>query len=415
MSRLLKRQHLTGRRDSRVPLLSSRLEYAYYVALAYSVLGSALGLNIPILAGAMILVIAVLCIQQLHTAAQKIYAPIALLLACIASLLLIQTVVHGESFLDERIRPFITWILGLVIIHSLCLRPAFRLRYPLVLFILGTFTVPFLSFDTGAVDMARVDLAVQGGLSHPGGLAEWFGFCTIFFAIVGLESERPAYRYGAWFLAVGCLFIVTLTVERSPLFATVLALVVGFRRILKRGFVAVLGLVIVIIAIYEIGLFDQALAQYTERGIEQSGREILWPEAVERIWESPFVGVGISNVLIRLSPQKAVPPHNTFLYFALSSGVVPFTLLIAFWIKAFWDALRGKEKLFSLPYLIFTFVEVMSGDFSIMSPWALLTLSVGAGSVLTNAQHRTAMLSAVNSRTPKFNRHRFRPAQVIVR
>src|SRR5678816_43744 len=138
---------------------------------------------------------------------------------CAASLIFIQLLIHGESVLGSVIRIYVIWILSLIIVRCLCLRPGFNLRYPLVLFAIGLTTIPFIGVNPGA-DMARVEISVQGGLTHPGGLAEWFGFFTIYFAIIGLETRRASFRIGIWLLAVGCLFIVTLTIERGPLFAT---------------------------------------------------------------------------------------------------------------------------------------------------------------------------------------------------
>src|SRR5207247_1615925 len=103
--------------------------------------------------------------------------------------------------------------------------------------------------------------------------------CAVFLAIFGLEARRVSFRIGAWVLAVGCLLIVTLTVERGPLFATVLAITLGFRTFLKRGFVPVLAVVILAGVALASGLFDQASSKYKERGTEETGREILWPEA----------------------------------------------------------------------------------------------------------------------------------------
>jgi O-antigen ligase len=246
------------------------------------------------------------------------------LIACVVSFLLIQIFIHGESILDSNIRAFITWILGLIIVHSLCLRQGFSYRLPIVLFATGAVTIPYLGFDSGGVEMARVDLAVQGGLTHPGGLAQWFGFLAIFFAITGIETRRGSVRIGAWLIAVGCLCIVGLTVERGPLFATVLGITVASRRLLKRGFAPVFVLVALTGVVSVTGLFDQAISRYLIRGTEETGREILWPAVVERIIDSPLIGVGISQVGTEvLRPHEATPPHNSFLYFALSSGIVP--------------------------------------------------------------------------------------------
>src|SRR6185312_13986439 len=129
--------------------------------------------------------------------------------------------------------------------------------------------------------------------------------------------------------------LMTFSIERAPLVATALALTVGLRNLLKRGFVPVLSLVILAGIMYGSGLFDAAFSNYAERGLEETGREILWPAAIDRILTSPLVGVGESNVAMRLGPKDS-PPHNAFLHFALSSGVVPFAFFLGFWIQTAW-------------------------------------------------------------------------------
>src|SRR4030095_3767524 len=107
----------------------------------------------------------------------------------------------------------------LVLIHSLCLRRGFSLRLPLLLFAIGAMALPFLMFNPGDIERARVDAGVvQGPISHPNGLADWFGFCAVYFTVIGIETRRSKLRVGAWLLAAGCLFVVGLTVSRGAIF-----------------------------------------------------------------------------------------------------------------------------------------------------------------------------------------------------
>src|SRR5262245_31168634 len=303
----------------RIP--SHKLEYAYYVAIIYSIMAPAVGLDIPLVAGLMLLVISATCIWQFRSSFKAVYGPIALLLACATSFFFIQIFVHGEDIMDSNIRAFITLVFGLIIVQSLCLRQGFCLRFPLVLFVIGATTLPFVGFDPGGNEAARVAIAVQGQLTHPAGLADWFAFCAVFFTIFGFEARRNSFRIGAWSLAVVCLFVVTLTVERGPLLGAVLAITVGCRSVLKRSFVPVLALVILVWVIAVTGLFDQAFSKYAQRGMEETGREQLWSDAIDRFLTSPLGGVGESNILLpMLGSSKKAPPHNAFLRIALSSG-----------------------------------------------------------------------------------------------
>jgi O-antigen ligase len=124
--------------------------------------------------------------------------------------------------------------------------------------------------------------------------------------------------------------------------------------------------------------------------MEETGRELVWPAAIERIFSSPFIalfGVGEADLgMYVTSSPKAITPHNAFLRFWLSSGVVPFAFFLAFWIQAAQrSAMKGNRHewdAYRLPLLLFTFVDLMFGDTSFMSLWALLAISMAAGSAV---------------------------------
>ena len=82
--------------------------------------------------------------------------------------------------------------------------------------------------------------------------------------------------------------------------------------------------------------------------MEETGRELLWPAAIDRIFSSPFVtlfGGGPSNVTLDIAGHpESIGPHNTFLFFALSSGVIPLAFFIAFWIQAVWRAATMRNR-----------------------------------------------------------------------
>ena len=374
-----------NKKTIRVPSVGIRtpsrgIEYAYYLSIAYSMFGPALGLAIPFVAGQLTLFIAAICVWQLRASLKMVYSPIILLLASGISLVLIQVIVYDASLVSDNIRSLIAGYLQLVTIYSLSLRRGFSLRFPLVLFILGAMVLPFLTLNPGEVEKARVDSSViQGTLTHPGGLGEWFGFCAVYFAILGLESERFKYRVGAWLAAVASLLVATLSVERGPIFGTVLAITFGFRRVIKRGFLPVVLLIILTGVLSVSGLFDQAVSHYSQRGMEETGRETLWPEAIERISTSPLLGVGLANT-------GNPGPHNSFLFFALSSGVVPLAFYTAFWIQVAWRSAvhaKGREdQSFRIPYLIFVFITAMLTDTGFMSYFGFFAFSLGARSAI---------------------------------
>src|SRR5439155_20604502 len=98
------------------------VEYAYYLSVMFSALAPALDLEIPFLAGGLILIVSSICIVQLRSSLKVVCSPIRFLLACAISFLFIQLAVHGESIMGGTVRVFIIWILGLIIVLPLCLR-----------------------------------------------------------------------------------------------------------------------------------------------------------------------------------------------------------------------------------------------------------------------------------------------------
>jgi len=394
---------------------SAKLEYAYYFAVVYSVLAPALGLEIPFLAGLLILAVWLFCLFQVRSNAKDVFTPIMLLIVCVASLLIIQVGVHDESISDPELRSFITWIMGLMIVQSLLLRPGFSRRFPIVLFVIGAATLPFLGVNSGIVDMARVDIAVQGGLTHPAGFAAWFGFCAIFFAVFGIESRKPIFKIGAWALMFLCVLLVALSVERGPLFATALGLILAFRSTLNRGFLPLFVLTIFAGVITFTGVFEQAASNYRQRGFEDTGREVLWPEAIDRIAAEPLFGDGKSNALIQLDGNKLSPPHNSFLHLALTSGIVPTILFAAFWLRIIWRTLLRSsayiDNSFSLPYLAFIFPSLMLVDTGFMAMGGLLiTALLASASRVRSPQLSPGILARSN--LVQRQAYRYRPVNI---
>jgi hypothetical protein len=185
-----------------------------------------------------------------------------------------------------------------------------------------------------------------------------------------------------------------------------------FRHQLKRGFIPVLVLVSLIGVISLGGALDAVFSNYQERAFEETGREILWPAAIERIFSTPFVtlfGVGESNILFQLGYNQFSPPHNAFLHIFLASGVVPFAFFVAFWIQAAWRSAHAKGQdhdLFRLPYLAYSFVVYMVVDIA-TSPWALLALCVAAGpAVVPGKQGRRVVRVGNKIRVRLFPEHK---------
>ena len=371
---------------------SHRIEYAYYITFSYSVIAAYLDVEVPLVAASIITMLAAYCAFKMSLRSLKVFTPIGFLIATLVSMIVVQIAVHGVSPMDGQIRAFFLFTCGLILVQSLGLRPGFLHRCTIILFTVGLIAVPHLGSSPALAGRVGATIEIGGGLRNPNGLAVWFGFCLVSFGIFGIEAKRPIARTIYWLAATGCLFVVGLTVSRGTLFGAALALTVAFRRLLKRGFVPVLVAVILIGGLYVSGIFDQVISKYAERATEKTGREHLWPEAIEDISSSPIFGVGLS---------RPVGPHNSFLYFALSSGVVPFVCYVVFWIRAarrsFHDAGGSEYTPFRIPFFLYGLITFMVSDVS-TEVWALVVLTIAAGSRISYLPAQLPMTHQTGSR-----------------
>lgn len=359
------------------------VEYAYYALLVYSMLAPGLGILVPMLASGLLLVLAAFCIIRLGSRAQTaVYAPLRLAFAWALAYLVVQMTAHDASIMDGR--DIITWLLALIIIQSLCLRQGLLHRYVFVLFGIGCSMIPYLTFKGSATqgrEQVVVSSIVTGDFTNSNGLAAWFGFCCLYFTIVSIETKRNGVRVASILAALGCLCIVGLTVSRGALLAIGIGITIALRRPLMRGFAPLLVLNILIGITYISGVFDSMLSHYTTRGMEETGRMLVWPLAIERFLNSPLLGVGAANIATYVpSAQMKFTPHNGFILVALSSGVLPFVLFVAWWIRAAQNAYSYDERLadspFRLPLLVYTFVLTMLGSFAFTAPWGVISCAV---------------------------------------
>jgi O-antigen ligase len=391
----------TRHRLKHVWVPSRNVEYVYYFTFSYSVIAAYLNVEIPLVAAALLTCLAGFCVVKMGSSRRDIYAPIALLLACQITYLLVQVIVHGVSVMSDSLRWFILWIFGMIIVRSLCLRPGFLLRCTIVLFAIGLITMPHLGLET---ERARAEIDIGGGLQNANGLAGWFGFCVVSFGILAINTKlRVTKRILYGIAATVSLIVVGLTVSRGSLLGCAVALAVGYRHLLKRGFVPVLLLIVFAGIIFMSGWFDRIVSGYEERGMEETGRFLLWPYVVERILASPFAGVGVSDIstYIPEAGQSITTPHNSFLFFALASGIMPFAFYLAFWIKIAWGSLfdvgRSEYSPFRTPLFLYALVAFFLADVS-AEPWSILALVVAAGPALSLGGERAFVRHKTRSR-----------------
>jgi O-antigen ligase len=259
------------------------------------------------------------------------------------------------------------------------LRQGFLHRFAIVAFIIGIILLPYLDYYVDSPDLSR--LGLKGvGLGNPNSLAMWFGFSSVYFFVAGTQSKNNLSRAIWWVLSLGSLYAVAITVSRGPLLAVAIAGVIALRKLMKRGFVPVLFLLIVFWAGLMSGVFDKVVGFYMERGGEDTGRWFLWTSAIEKFFTSPWVGVGTSATGAELARKYVVNPHNGLLYIGVSSGVIPLYFFIAYWLRSGRSALKAKSQgfpdaAFHLPLFVFALLEMLLLDTVFMSAWHMVVLS----------------------------------------
>jgi O-antigen ligase len=356
-------------------------EYAFYGII----LNAAFSLiSVPLSGAGLVAALAFYCVHRvgLHS---RVYEPLKWAVGCGIIFVIVQCFVHDQPLTQDDNRNILIWILMLIIVQSLALRPGFLRRFAFATLVVELLMLLHLKLAFVSDYDATVNRAgLEGGSSfaNPNDLAAWFGFCCVYFSILTIETKRNITRICWLIVGAGSLFVVGLTVSRGTLAAIVIALIVALRRILKRGFLPVLLIAVFIFVVLFSGLFDQIIEAFLERGTEETGRLLLWPLLIQRVFESPLTGVGVAEMATFVAgPDKPIVPHNTFLYFVLTSGIIPLGLFIAYWMKAIRGAYhlaaqRLDESSFVLPLLVYTFVVELVSQTAFMFPWAIVTLGI---------------------------------------
>jgi O-antigen ligase len=357
---------------------SSFLEYGFYLNLCYTLLGGVFGLAVNNLSSAVLVLLLLLCLTEVGYQALYLVRVVVLPLACGIVYSFIQLFFFDES-LTIAVRPFLIWMVTLILVQLLSLRENFLHRFVLVMFIIGLAALPYLSIhQTVRFQRASIDKAI--GFGHPNEMAAWYGFCTVYFAILGFVARTNALRSLSWLTAIGCVYVVTLTVSRGALLAILIAIVIAGRQSLKNGFLPVLLFASLGWIVMELGIFEETARSYATRGTEDTGRLAVWPLIIDSFLDSPLIGVGHSNVGAITAQGSFVTPHNSFLYVAQSSGIIPLVFFIAYWVSAARAAFRasGKspEAIFYVPMVTFSFLLANSLTYAFLESWAIVSLAI---------------------------------------
>jgi hypothetical protein len=358
-------------------------EYVFYFLIVYQMMGAAFGLSVGFLGGAMHVGLAILCILRVRSQFFAIQAPVVIPLLCVVSYVSIQLFVHNESLSDDLIRSLIIWVMDLIIVKSLSTRPGFLRRASTALFISAVLLLPHLHI-TGE-GRAELDHTAGVAIANGNDLAAWFGFCALALTIQGFEARSRFRMWISWTAAISSAFVVALTVSRGPLLALAVCLIIVFRKQARRSFLPILAVIVLLVVAMASGIFSSVITQYTDRGMEETGRFQVWPRVVERIWASPGAGVGVSHLLtdsgfrIADGRRKMIPPHNSFLYIALGAGVVPLFFFCLYWLMGLRGALKGSSPLnpnsaYLLPLWVYAFMSLFEIDSTFTQPWSTIVM-----------------------------------------
>lgn len=318
------------------------LEYFYYLVLFNSIFGAALGLNVPMLGAALTAAVAAFCFIDLGPHMVKPLTRAAIPLACACSMLAIQFFIHNSSISD--LKDYIVWLMVMVIIHTMSLRPGFQQRFALAAFAIGLVTIPFMQVYGAGHGVERTGLDRSVGFANPNDLSAWFGYCAVYFIVLSVESRRLFVRLFALGGLATSIIIIGVTVSRAPLIAVAVAAIFALRRLLKRSFVPLLALALLGVLAIQSGLVERAMGSYAERGMEDTGRMAVLPLALGRMIDNPIFGVGLANVATPMPfSQKDLTPHNSFIFVGLTSGILPLALYIAYWMAAYLSARRATR------------------------------------------------------------------------
>jgi Lipid A core - O-antigen ligase and related enzymes len=261
--------------------------------------------------------------------------------------------------------------------------------------------LPYLSFYQYGESMQRAKIDRAIGFSHTNAMGEWYGFCAVYLMLAGWMARVNAVRLLAWMGAVLFAYIVTLTVSRGALLAVAIPIVIGSRNFLKNGFLPVLLSLCIGGLVIELGVFDQSAQLYAARGAEESGRLVVWPLVLESFYNSPWIGVGHSQVGAFAPNGKFFTPHNGFLYIAQASGIVPLLLFSAYWVRVAWVASKANtgldsDKIFYLPFIAYSIIVVSLSNLTFMQLPVIASL---AFPMVANVKRRTMDMTASDSRT----------------
>ncbi|MBW2177796.1 MAG: O-antigen ligase family protein, partial [Deltaproteobacteria bacterium] len=199
----------------------------------------------------------------------------------------------------------------------------------------------------------------QGFFAHPltFGNTSSMVFCLIL-ACLATRSYRQ--RKELWFLVVSGALILTalfVSVARGPMLATLATIFIMMpifyrvKGVVASGIIVVLFLgLVVAIPDARVRYAEMVDNSWTDPDTAIGVRIPLWKASLEIIGDYPLFGIGernfrqVARQYIGGSLHTMAHAHNAFLHFALTHGLIAFSVLVALMVKLLYDTLPGALR-----------------------------------------------------------------------
>ena len=213
--------------------------------------------------------------------------------------------------------------------------------------IVGLYGLSTLITEYGLVEAEGV-VRISGAYRSPNNLALFLDRC-IPFAVAFALTQRGRWRSAAITSAVVLLVAQAATFSIGGWLATGVAVVTVAALLQQRRILLAIGvlggLTVAVLAVWRP---ERIMSHLDPSAASTSGlRVTLWRSALEMLWDFPLFGVGLDNFVYQYNPARGgtylTPagwrepdlshPHNLFIDWWLSLGVLGFLLLIRILVK----------------------------------------------------------------------------------
>lgn len=351
------------------------IEGLYLFYIVYTNIFSAYGIEIDNLGVLILGISAVLILFSSHPV--RIFESAAVTLSTLIAFYMFFVVgLAHQEFMMQLFDQFATMMLSAIIFVFLIRRPGFFKRILITMYIAGVFSY----WNADVSEYGRL----QGGgtLTNPNTFAAWMAFCCLGLAMWGFHARNMIEKVGTWGMMFYGLVIIGLTVSRGALVALGFAMLVFLLVYAPRStsmvniFITILFIGIGTFAFTRTPIYLDITESYEERWDKDTGREELWPAALEKISQSPLLGYGSGGLKI-VTTTHVHSSHNPFLTTGLIGGIFPPLLLGVMYVLGFFRMEKWKpiDGVFWLPaFFVYVFVMMNFSNWYFIRPWAMLTI-----------------------------------------